>query len=210
VQAIACALASPLLTATVPTPATAQQAPAAAAVPVQSIDLQSAEGVAAVKGQWRFAPCRIVECEGKTPTGEPDRTFTVEPKAQAPDFDDSKWEAVDPTTLHKRRGKNHLSCGWYRIKVTLPEGVAGKKVTFTTRVDDYGEIWVDGELPYKVGQYGGNVVAGFNAPNLVELTDPQPGKTYSIAVFAINGPISVSPGNWLFLRDTKLEVWDRP
>ena len=75
---------------------------------------------------------------------------------------------------------------------------------------DQGEVWVDGQLPYKVGQYGGNVVAGFNAPNLVELPDPQPGKTYTIAVFAINGPISVSPANWLFLRDTRLEVWDRP
>lgn len=180
---------------TIPTPA-----------PSRVIDLQTVEGVAAVKGQWRFAPCRIVAFEGKTPTGEPDPTFTVEPRAQAPDFDDSSWEAVDPTTLHKRRGKDHLSFGWYRIKVTLPDDLTGKSVTFTTRVDDYGEIWVDGELPYKVGQYGGNVVAGFNAPNRVELPEPRPGKTYSIAVFAINGPISVSPGNWLFLRDTRLEV----
>lgn len=173
------------------------------------IDLGTAEGVAAVQAEWRFAPAQIVEIEGKTPTGQPDRTYTVEPHAEAIDYDVTKWELVDPTTLGQRRGKNHLSFGWYRTKVTLPEGVEGKTVTFTTRVDDYGEIWVDGKLPYKVGQYGGNVVAGFNAPNRVELPDPKPGKTYTIAVFAINGPISVSPGNWLFLRDTKLEIVDK-
>ena len=45
-------------------------------------------------------------------------------------------------------------------------------------------------------------MAGFNAPNRVELKDPKPGKVYQIAVFAINGPISAAPSNWLFLGDT--------
>jgi hypothetical protein len=179
----------------------------AAACPAQDrIDLRTRQGAETLRAQWRFAPARLVEITGKTPKGEPDPTYNIEPHAEKPDFDDSAWEAVDPTTLGERRGKNHISFGWYRVKVTLPEGVAGKKVTFVTTVDDYGEIWVDGKLPYKVGQFGGNVVAGFNAPNQVELADPQPGKTYSIAIFAINGPISVAPGNWLFLRDTYLEI----
>jgi hypothetical protein len=174
----------------------------------RKIDLQTAEGVASVHGQWRFANARIVDFEGKTPTGEPDMTYNIEPHAEAPDFDDSSWDVVDPARLHERRGKNHVAFGWYRIKVTLPEGVEGKQVHFSTTVDDYGEVWVDGQLPYKVGQNGGAIVAGFNAPNRVPLPDPQPGKTYSIAIFAINGPISKAPGNWLFLRNTHIEIAD--
>ena len=49
-------------------------------------------------------------------------------------------------------------------------------------------------------------MAGFNTPNRVELKDAKPGKTYPIAVFGINGPISATPGNWIFLGDTFLEM----
>ena len=71
-----------------------------------------------------------------------------------------------------------------------------------------GEIWVDGVLPRKPGDVGGPIVAGFNAPNRVELKDAKPGKTYSIAVFGINGPISATPTNYTFLGPTYLELSD--
>lgn len=61
-------------------------------------------------------------------------------------------------------------------------------------------------MPRKVGQDGGTVVAGFNAPNQAEPKNAKAGKTYSIAVFGINGPISATPGNRIFLRDTNLGV----
>ena len=80
---------------------------------------------------------------------------------------------------------------------------------FVTTVDDYGEVCVDGNLPRKVGQSGGSIVAGFNAPNRVALPGAKAGKTYQIAIFGINGPISAAPGNWIFLRDTYLEVSDK-
>ena len=35
------------------------------------------------------------------------------------------------------------------------------------------------------------------------------GKTYQIAIFAINGPISVSPINRILLRETVLEIADK-
>ena len=39
---------------------------------------------------------------------------------------------------------------WYRINVTLPESIEGRpvdgmRVQFETCIDDYGEIWIDGE-----------------------------------------------------------------
>jgi hypothetical protein len=176
----------------------------ASAQPVR-IDLATPEGLARTKAQWRWHDVKLVAAENRS-DGQTFATYDYEPKATGPDFDDSGWEVIDPKTLGQRRSAGKICFCWYRIKVTLPEEVAGKKVTFVTTVDDYGEIWVDGKLPYKVGQSGGAIVAGFNAPNRVELLDPQPGKTYQIAIFGINGPISVVPTNRIFLRDAFLEI----
>jgi gluconolactonase len=93
--------------------------------------------------------------------------------------------------------------------VTLPPEAEGKSVFFQTTVDDYGEIWVDGKLPRRPGDTGGPIVAGFNFPNRVELKDARPGKTYQLAVFGINGPISATPTNWIFLGPTFLELVDK-
>jgi gluconolactonase len=52
------------------------------------------------------------------------------------------------------------------------------------------------------------VVAGFNAPNRVVLTrDARPGQTFTIAVFGINGPISASPRNYIWLRSATLDIF---
>ena len=46
-------------------------------------------------------------------------------------------------------------------------------------------------------------------PNRVVLVDSavSPGDRFEIAVFAINGPISAAPGNFLFLREAKVEFF---
>ncbi|GIW86540.1 MAG: hypothetical protein KatS3mg108_0864 [Isosphaeraceae bacterium] len=169
------------------------------------IDLATREGVEKVQGQWRFHDVQLVPATN-TVDGQELPTFDYQPKAGAADFDDSDWEVIDPTTLGQRRGPGKICFAWYRIRITLPPEVEGKRVAFVTTVDDYGEIWVDGKLPFKEGQSGGTVAAGFNVPNRVELPDPMPGKTYQIAIFAINGPISVVPSNRIFLRNAYLEI----
>jgi hypothetical protein len=187
---------------------------ASPAVRAQSkkIDLSTKDGVAAVKGQWKFHDVKIIEVEGKGPDGKPNRTYNVEPRgeqAARPDYDDSQWESIAPETLRKGRSTGLVCFCWYRIKITIPPEAAGKAVFFRTTVDDYGEVWVDGKLPRTVGATGGAIVAGFNAPNRVELKDAQPGKVYQIAVFGINGPISAAPTNWIFLADTYLDIEDK-
>ena len=67
-------------------------------------------------------------------------------------------------------GNGRVCFQWYRLSVTLPErvgdlDVAGATVVFEVVVDDYAEVWVDGRLPLALGDTGGPVVAGFNAPN---------------------------------------------
>src|SRR6185436_12702995 len=68
--------------------------------------------------------------------------------------------------------------------------------------------WVDGALPHALGASGGPVVGGFNAPNRVVLTrDARPGQTFQLAVFGINGPISASPHNYIWMRSATLDVY---
>lgn len=185
--------------------------------PLTVIDLATADGVQLVKGQWRYSDTKIVEVEFRAagadgqPTGRPVRTYDFTPHAGGADFDDSAWERIDPTTLSLRRGTGRICFNWYRIKVTIPERVGsfdptGSTVVFETSLDDYAEVWVDGELPRALGQMGGSVVSGWNAPNrLVIGRDVKPGRQIQLAVFGINGPISNPPTNFIWMRYARLE-----
>ena len=67
---------------------------------------------------------------------------------------------------------------------------------------------MNGELPLALGQTDGRVAGGFNAPNRVVLTrDARPGQTFPIAVFGINGPISASPRNYIWMRSATLDLY---
>ena len=86
--------------------------------------------------------------------------------------------------------------------------VSGATVIFEIVVDDYAEVWVDGKLPFVLGQRGGSVPYGFNAPNrIIVARDAKPGQHIRIAVFAINGPISTSPDNFIWVRSATLDFY---
>src|SRR5215212_2487666 len=125
--------------ATVATLITALGLVGRAGAAAEKIDLRTADGVRAVQGQWRYHEVKIVEVDGTGPPPEkkPVTTYNIEPKAFGADFDDSQWEVLDPTTLGKPRSTGQICFNWYRIQVTLPEGVDGKAVEFVTTVDDY-------------------------------------------------------------------------
>ena len=183
------------------------------------VDLQTAEGVALVQAEWRYADADIVESAfvdvgaDLGPTGPPNRTYEVVPHAQGMHFDDSAWRRLEPNQTQLRLSTGLVCFNWYRIAVTLPRRVGdfdptGATVVFEVVIDDYAEVWVDGELPIVLGQAGGRVISGFNAPNRVVLTqDARPGQTFQIAVFGINGPISVSPHNYIWMRTASLDFY---
>ena len=184
-----------------------------------TIDLATTEGARLVKGIWRYSDVKLIEVDFKAadsegqPTGKPVKTFDYSPHAGISGFDDSKWKTIAPTELNKRRGNGRISFNWYRINITVPDNInristAGKTLVFQTSIDDYAEIWVDGELTRKFPQSGGSVVKGWNAPNrLVIGRNVKPGQKIQIAVFGINGPISNSPTNFIFMREAKLELF---
>jgi hypothetical protein len=85
---------------------------------------------------------------------------------------------------------------------------AGTKAVLTVNVDDYAEVWVNGELPRAAGRPSAACIQGFNMPNRLVLRDTvAPGETFEIAVFAINGPISAAPANFLWFREAKVEFY---
>jgi gluconolactonase len=162
------------------------------------IDLATTAGAQQVKGEWRYSDTRIVEAEFSVAgdDGQPSRdtaaTYDYTPHAGGADFDDSKWKVIAPEALSQRRGTGRLGFNWYRINMTVPEHVgdfstAGSTAVFETSLDDYAEIWVNGELPRALGQNGGSVIAGWNATNrLVIGRDLKPGQKIQLAIFGIN------------------------
>src|SRR6266478_4442085 len=183
------------------------------------IDLATKEGVDLVNGQWRYSDTKIIEVDFKSagPDGQPgnsaNKAYDFTPHAGGAAFDDSKWETIEPTTLDARRSTGRLCFNWYRINITIPPKVddvdlAGATAVFETSIDDYAEIWVDGELSRAPDQSGGSVVKGWNATNrLIINRSVQPGQKILLAIFGINGPLSNPPTNYIWMREAKLEFY---
>lgn len=187
--------------------------------PAASIDLATDEGVQLANGHWRYSDTKIIETDfrgpgaDRQPTGAPNKTYDYTPHAGGADFDDSQWETISAKTLDQRRSTGRLCFNWYRINLTIPKRVGafdttGSTVVFETSLDDYAEVWVDGELSRALGQVGGSVIGGWNAANrLVVGRDVTPGQKIQLAVFGINGPLSNPPTNFIWMRYARLDFY---
>ena len=187
--------------------------------PDATIDLRTDDGAALVKAQWRYRDARPIEISANGPgadltaSGPAVRTLDQAERAGARVFDDSGWEAIAASTLERRRSNGKQSFAWYRINVTIPDRVAtlstaGTTAVFEIVVDDYAEVWVDGQLPRTLGQRGGGVISGFNAPNRVVLTrNVRPGQKIQLAIFAANGPLSDPPANFIWIRSASIDFY---
>jgi gluconolactonase len=185
--------------------------------PAATVDLTTDAGASLLKAQWRYSDTKIVEADFRgpgadgQPTGSPIKTYDYTPHAGGVAFDDSQWEVIAPASLADRRSTGRICFNWYRTAITIPSKIgdfetAGSTVWFETAIDDYAEIWVDGELARSLGQKGGSVVAGWNAPNrLVIGRNVKPGQKIQLAVFGMNGPISNPPTNFIWMREAKVE-----
>jgi gluconolactonase len=187
-----------------------------------AVDLTTAQGTTLMNAQWRYRDVQLAPTQFRTPdaqgqpTGNWQDTWDIQPHAGAASFDDSQWTAIAPDDLTTRRGNGRFSFSWYRIALTVPAKVegfatAGSRLDFETSIDDYAEVWVDGELPRRFAQAGGSMVAGWNAPNrLIIARNVQPGQIIHIAVFGANGPLSDPPTNFIWMRLARLNFFDDP
>jgi hypothetical protein len=161
-------------------------------MPRVALDLNKEADRQKVKGTWRRAL-------GLVP-GEPNQGLVAELEsspARLADYDDSGWEVTDNVRDLVSKG---FTFGWWRITVELPEQIdgqpiAGSNVVFETNVDNYGEIWVDGDLDLVNG-----TVVGFNAQQRVVVSPSAvPGAKHVIACLAANGPLAL-PRGVIFMR----------
>jgi gluconolactonase len=191
-----------------------QPAIAPALPPVHVVDLMTEGGAAVFGARWRGMEAKIVECPALSDAmPEFKTTYDIEPYAGVSGFDDSDWPVVAPTELGARRGGGMISFFWFRTMVTMPANVAGfdtsgAMAVLRVNVDDYAEIWVNGEMPRLAGRPSPGAIQGFNSPHRLVLgRTVTPGDKFEIAVFAINGPISAAPANFLFFREAKVEFF---
>jgi hypothetical protein len=156
------------------------------------LDLNRAADQQQVKGLWRVGP-------GLVP-GEPNEGLVAQmgpSPARLADYDDSGWEVC--SDIRERRSIG-FTFTWYRIAVELPEqvggiAVAGSRVLFETNIDNYGEVWIDGQINRTAGG-----IAGLNAQQRVEVSARAvPGARHVIACLAVNGPLA-QPGGNIFIR----------
>ena len=128
-----------------------------------------------------------------------------------------------PLPAHRIPPENALGFGyllgivsffWFRTALTIPASAlgfetAGAKAVLRVNVDDYAEVWVNGEMPRSAGRPSPATIQGFNMPNRLVLGGNvvSPGDRFEIAVFAINGPISAAPANFLWFREAKVEFF---
>ncbi|HEU0236016.1 MAG TPA: hypothetical protein VFR14_06190, partial [Candidatus Limnocylindrales bacterium] len=135
--------------------------------PEAIVDLQTNEGADLVGARWRYADARVEETDfvaiagpaAADPLGPghvPNRTYDVVPHAEAADYDDSAWDVLAPAETMNRLANGRVCFNWYRTRVTVPERIGdfdptGATIVFEVVVDDYAEIWVNGELPLSLG-----------------------------------------------------------
>jgi gluconolactonase len=202
-------MAPPMPPLQMPTPAVAPLVP-----PVHVVDLMTEAGSAVFGAQWRASEAKIVECPALADAmPEFKTTYDVEPHAEERGYDDSDWTVVPATGLGDKRGGGMVSFFWFRTTLTIPVNAAGFDTAGTlavlrVNIDDYAEVWVNGEMPRAAGRPSPGAIQGFNMPHRPVLANPvSPGDKFEIAVFAINGPISAAPANFLWFREAKVEFF---
>jgi hypothetical protein len=182
--------------------------------PAHVVDLMTTGGSAAFGARWKGMEAKIVACPALTDSmREFETTYDIDPHAELLGFDDQAWPEIAATDLGAKRGGGMVSFFWFRTILTIPPralefDTEGAKTVLTVNVDDYAEVWVNGELPRAAGRPSPAAIQGFNMPNRIVLRDTiTPGETFEIAVFAINGPISAAPANFLWFREAKIEFY---
>ena len=182
--------------------------------PTYVVDLMTQQGAGAFGAQWRTMEAKIVDAK-PIPEHLPgyNTAYDISPHAGEAGFDDSKWPAIEAKDLAARRSGGHVAFIWFRTNLTVPAKVGdfdttGAKAVLTVLVDDYAEVWVNGQLPRQSGYPSPATIQGLNMPNRVVLADSvKPGDKFQIAVFGINGPISVAPANTVWFREARLEFY---
>ena len=133
---------------------------------------------------------------------------------EAADFDDSAWETIEPAALETAPVQRPPRL---QLVPHQDHAAARRSAASTSPARPWSSSWWStttprsgwtGKLPLVLGQTGGQLIKGFNAPNRVVLTrDARPGQQIQLAVFGINGPVSNPPANFIWVRSATLDFY---
>lgn len=189
-------------------------------------DLRTAEGAALVNAKWYVQNAHITDKEFNLPgpqkgggdalplypTGPVSKTHQLHPQFGSADFENG-FSQVKPTELELRQGTGLFSFVWYKVELVIPATIGklntnGTTAVFEIVVDDYSEVWVNGNQVQGFGQTGNGVIAGYNARNRVILTDnAKAGDKFSIAILGINGTMGKLPDNYIWVRNAVVDFY---
>ena len=182
--------------------------------PSYVVNLMTPEGIAAFGTQWKNMDAKIVEGPAMAGAGAKWKTaYDIQPHAGESGFDDSSWPTIGAKELDERRGGGKVFFTWYRANLTIPARIgefdtAGATAVLSVLVDDYAEVWVNGQMPRRSGYISPATIQGLNMPNRVVLAGAvKAGDRFQVAIFGINGPISVAPLNTVWFREAKIEFY---
>src|SRR4051812_9861423 len=75
-----------------------------------------------------------------------------DPAYASPDYDDSKWQAVDPTKdIHDIPALWKNNIVWFRLKPEISNGVRQQPLSMTIDQRGASEIYINGRLTYQFG-----------------------------------------------------------
>ena len=170
-------------------------------MPRVALDLNKSEERRKVNAVWRVGT-------GLVP-GEPNEGLSAQllaSPARLADYDDSGWEECADIRQSLSVG---LTFAWYRITVEIPKdlggiALAGSRLWFETNIDNYGEIWINGQIDRTTG-----VIVGINAPQRVEVSPKvEPDTRHVIACLLVNGPLA-EPRGGIYMRYATLAFESR-
>src|SRR5262245_18316369 len=84
-----------------------------------------------------------------------------------------QWERIEGKELGVRRSGGHNAFMWFRGLLTMPARIGDFDLSkpavavLNVLVDDYAEVWINGQMPRRSGYPSPATIQGLNMPNRV-------------------------------------------
>jgi len=120
--------------------------------------------------------------------------FTIldNPQWKEKDVQDQNWESLEVPGAWEAQGfQDYNGYAWYRRKVALPQHLQGKFLDFYAgRIDDVDEVYIDGRLTGKTGQFPPRFSTAYNTFRIYHLSPEQTQKSeIQIAIRVFDGEL---------------------
>ena len=156
------------------------------------LDLNKTTDLKLLEGQWKVATGLV---PGEYNEGL--QSQLLDATARQVEYDDSGWAICNDIRHSLSEG---FTFAWYRLNLIIPDEIGASNISqyrvfFETNFDNYGEVWIDGDIDRNAG-----VISGINSQQRVEIDRSQVRDgNHLIACLVVNGPLA-KPRGGIFIR----------